>query len=103
MPRTDDVRRISYATNLARYYGTTGETQSTDPEELCPVTEIRVEGAEDSICLLSEDKISEMKEAPIVLGMGSKEDRARLMRSTNLVEKKGYPALRLTPWLVTLP
>ena len=88
LPRTDDVRRLSYATNLARYYGTVGEIQSTNPEELCPVTEIVVDGAGDSIQLLSEDKISEMKEAPIISGMGSKEDRARLMRSTHLVEKR---------------
>ena len=87
------MRRISYAGNLARYYGATGESEYPDPENLCAVNE---EPSDDKVLLISQDVIKEMREAPGTLGLGSKEDRARLMRSSDLLER-GVPCAMVDP------
>ena len=49
LPRTDDVRRINYADNLARYYGAIGGRTISNPEDLCPVTEYQ-ETVSEELC-----------------------------------------------------
>ena len=67
LPRTDDVRRISYASNLARYYGITGDAKYVDRENVCAVDD-----ADDNVQLISQDVIKTMKEAPGTLGLGAR-------------------------------